>query len=127
MKPAVVLLLVAAALAVSTNARASGWCGQDDAACDSAMAYVECADGTVWVVDPALADADAFGAAMCAGGWTVLQPDAVEPAPPQPSPPLDLDPSMAPDPSLYVGEVTCPDGSVWAVARGDAFTCPSDP
>jgi hypothetical protein len=116
------LALVLAALAATGSARA-GWCGEADPACDAAMAYVACADGTVWVVDPALADADAFGAAMCVGGWTVLAPDPAAPAPPSP-PPLDLDPAMAPDPALYAGEVTCPDGTVWAVARGDPFACP---
>jgi hypothetical protein len=116
---------VLAVLLAAGTARA-GWCGEADAACDTSMAYVECADGTIWVVDPALADSAAFGEEMCEGGYTVLQPEADAPPPDPPAAPVfDADPNIAPDPALYVGEVTCPDGAVWAVAAGDDFACPS--
>ena len=127
MKRIALLTLVLAALLASGTAKA-GWCGEADAACDLALAYVECADGTIWVVDPALADADTFGDAVCGGSYTLLRPPVEQP-PPSPSPPegpgpFDLDPRIDPDPALYVGEVTCPDGRVWAVAVGDDFACP---
>ena len=138
MKLALAIALVLAALTVAGAARADGWCGESsDAACQSGMAYVECADGTIWLVDPAVLEADTFGQTMCNGGYTVLEP----PAPPDPSDPgdgggltwdtggadvgLGADPNMDPDPSLYLTEVQCPDGSIWAVAIGDEFHCPA--
>jgi hypothetical protein len=122
------LTLVVAALLAAGTARA-GWCGETaDAACQPSLAYVECADGTVWVVDPALADPGAFGEEMCQGGYTLLQPPPGDPPPAAAPPAADVgfgaDPDMDPDPALYVGEVRCPDGSIWAVARGDDFACP---
>ncbi|MFL5909012.1 MAG: hypothetical protein ACJ768_00350 [Gaiellaceae bacterium] len=137
MKLAFALLLVVAALMAAGAAQADGWCGESsDAACQVGMAYVECVDGTVWLLDPALVDVDTFGETMCEGGYTVLEPPPATPpdAPgPDGGPQWDpggtdvgfaADPNMDPDPSLYGTEVQCPDGSIWAVAIGDRFVCP---
>jgi hypothetical protein len=126
---AVLLVILAAALAANAGSARAGWCGETaDVACDSSLAYVECAGGTIWLIDPTLVDADLFGEITCTGGYTVLTPppppSSTETAPEEPSGPYDLDPNMTPDPSEYVGEVQCPDGRIWAVARGDRFTCP---
>jgi hypothetical protein len=127
------VLLVAAALSAAGAARADGWCGESsDAGCQTNMAYVECADGTIWLVDPALADPDEFGEWACGGDYVVLHPDPAPPPDPDGgggstagSGDFGLSPLMAPDPELYSGEVECPDGSIWAVAKGDDFHCPA--
>jgi hypothetical protein len=125
---AALVLVLSAVMTASASPARAGWCGESsDAACQPEMLYVQCADGTIWLVDPAYTDADSFGGLMCVDGYTVLRPPSDAPADPaqdQPSGPYDLDPNMAPDPAEYVGEVACPDGSIWAVARGDRFTCP---
>ena len=124
---AALVVILAAALAASAGSAHAGWCGEtSDAACDSSLAYVRCADGTIWLVDPALMDADLFGETTCVGGYTVLTPSppSVDAAPDESSGAYDLDSTMAPDPSEYIGEVQCPDCRIWAVARGDRFACP---
>jgi hypothetical protein len=147
------ILLAVAALAVvaAGSARADvpalpsglGWCGQAELACDTTQSYVECADGSVWVVDPSLIDADSFGTEICGGDYSVLQPatsNSTESAGTPndgTAPTLDVaktggtnvgfgaDPNIDPDPYQYVTEIKCPDGSIWAVAAGDNFVCPA--
>jgi hypothetical protein len=149
LKIGILLAVVALAAAAAGAARAdvpslpagSGWCGEADVACDSTQTYIECSDGTVWVVDPTLVDADSFGAEFCGGDYAVLQPgtsnttDTTGDGSSTPS--LDVaatggtdvgfgaDPNIVPDQTEYVTEIQCPDGSIWAVAAGDAFVCPA--
>ena len=153
MKVKIGILLAVAALAVAAAGAAradvpalpagSGWCGEADAACDVNLNYVECSDGSVWVVDPSLIDADSFGADICGGDYTVLAPDTTNTTDNSggdtgsSNPPFDAsatggtdvgfgaDPSIDPDPTQYVTEIQCPDGSIWAVASGDDFVCPA--
>jgi len=108
--------------------------------------WVQCADGTVWVIDTTEMNPDDFGAAVCADGYTVYSYDpSLYSSDPGATGSgtgdnggdvgssldggtnvgLGADPNMAPDPTLYSTEVQCPDGSIWAVATGDDFTCPS--
>ena len=110
-----VLVLAAAA---SGAARASG----------PDTIYVECFDlgGAAWIVPQELVDD--FGGSSCDPLATQM------PAPPVPRGPvratggvdvgLGADPNIAPDPDLYATEVRCPDGAIWAVAKGDDFVCP---
>jgi hypothetical protein len=37
---------------------------------------------------------------------------------------IDAPSNQQPDPTLYSTQVQCPDGTIWAVADGDSFTCP---
>ena len=160
LKIAALLALAALSVVAAGTARADvpavqpgdAWCGESsDAACQSSMLYVECADGTIWLADPAYTDADTIGQVVCAGDYTSLQP-----APPatddsagdstddstdtQAAPPedqsfslgggtdvgMDASSTMAPDPTQYATEVQCPDGTMWAVAFGDdTFVCPA--
>jgi hypothetical protein len=150
-KIGILLVVVALAAAAAGAARAdvpslpagSSWCGEADAAaCDVTATYVECSDGTVWVVDPTVLDADSFGAEFCDGDYSVLQPDTTNDTNSSDSgdgssSTLDVaatggtdvgfgaDPNIAPDPTQYVTEIQCPDGSIWAVASGDDFVCPA--
>lgn len=124
-----VAVCAVAAAAGTARADTSSWCGQ--ATCDaSSTLYIACSDGTVWALDPEWADADTYGQVFCDGSYSVLQP-------PDPSDQgdntgdggnagtFDLSASMAPDPSLYITEVQCPNGQIWAVASGDDFVCPA--
>jgi hypothetical protein len=113
--------------------------GSARAADDPDDIYAQCfdADGNDWFVPPGLVDTF---------DWSSCVPLAVLlPGPPptdgqnvdagDPDPPVETggggeggagaDPKIAPDPDLYATEVRCPDGSIWAVAKGDDFVCPA--
>jgi hypothetical protein len=125
-----VLLAVAAlAVAVAGSARA-------DNAAPPATVTVQCADGTVWVLDPADMDVATFADAICDGDYVVLPPETAFGGDSGTTNAPDggggsivadfsLSPNMAPDPAQYATEIQCPNGQVWAVASGDDFVCPA--
>ena len=98
--------------------------------------YVECFDlgGIAWMVPQELVDD--FGPSSCQPLATQVSappPEAFATGDDEAEPPhetggvdvgLGADPNIAPDPDLYATEVLCPDGAIWAVAKGDDFVCP---
>src|SRR5437763_15054775 len=129
-----VALVVAALAAVATGAaRASAgtdWCGLAEGLCDTSMTYLECSDGSVWVLDQTWSPEE-FGEQACEGGYSVLAPPAFtqqsdEPGNDQMSArDFGLAWNMTPDPANYATEIQCPIGQVWAVAKGEDFVCPA--
>lgn len=133
-----VLAVAACAAAIAAGAARAddntGWCGYAGGTCDSSQTYVQCSDGTVWVLDQSWSVAS-FGETFCGGDYTVLQPPAFtqlssdqgggDPGGDDGGNTLSLATNMAPDPLAYVTEIQCSDGLIWAVASGDAFVCPA--
>jgi hypothetical protein len=130
------LTVLALAFAAAGAARAdvpslppgSGWCGEAGT-CETSMSYVECSDGSIWAIDQSW-DADGFGDAMCNGDFALLADSpGYTTLGDAPSSGVDVglgaDSKMAPDPTQYGTEVRCPDGSIWAVPKGDDFVCPA--
>jgi hypothetical protein len=114
-----VKLVIAAAAACAALAAGAGTARAD-------TLYATCFDdGALWLapLEPSQSDC------------TPLAAPAPTPPPPAADPPaaveergvdvgLGADPNMDPDPDLYATEVLCPDGSIWAVVKGDDFVCP---
>lgn len=125
MKRLIFLVLAVAALSFA----AAGSVRADDAI-PSPTTTIQCADGTTWVLDQD--QVDWFGDAVCDGGWSVVPQDTSSDSDLTSDSvsgigagDFSLSSSMAPDPTAYVTEVTCPNGQVWAVASGDDFVCPA--
>ena len=128
-----VVLAVAACAAIAAGSARAGstdWCGQAGGTCDTSQAYVQCSDGTVWVLDQTW-DATAFAEDICNGGYSVLQPsfttlsDDSAGTDQTNEGDFSLSSTMAPDPTVYVTEIQCPNGQIWAVADGTDFVCPA--
>jgi hypothetical protein len=128
----VVLAMAACAAIAAGSARAGStdWCGQAEGTCDTSLTYVQCSDGTAWVLDSTWSP-DVFGEEFCDGGYSVLTPPAFteqsdDSGNDQTSASdFSLASNMNPDPANYVTEVQCPSGQVWAVADSDSFVCPA--
>ena len=124
-----ILLAVVALAAVATgSARA------DATAADT---YVQCSDGTVWVLDSTI-DVAWFGDAVCDGYTVVSAPaDTADTSDSSDSTGdtasisggsdigIGAASNASPDASAYVTQVQCPNGQIWAVASGDDFVCPA--
>ena len=121
-----ILLAVVALAAVAT--------GSARADAPAADTYVQCSDGTVWVLDSTI-DVAWFGDAVC-DGYTVVSAPADTADSSDSSDTASVTTggtdigigaasNASPDASSYVTQVQCPNGQIWAVASGDDFVCPA--
>lgn len=129
-----VVLAVAACAAIAAGSARAGstdWCGQAEGTCDTSLTYVQCSDGSSWVLDSTWSP-DAFGEEFCDGNYTIPSPPSFtqqsydsDGTDQTSASDFSLASNMDPDPAQYVTEVQCPSGQVWAVADGDGFVCPA--
>jgi hypothetical protein len=133
------LLAVGAVALVATAAAQAEPASVDQGNSQDPIAYLICTDGTWYAVDTAEFSPDGLAPDLCPDGYTVSDtPPAPDPGPPPPpdggsqndAPDpgvdvgIDAPSNQAPDPTVYSTQVQCPDGTIWAVAAGDSFTCP---
>jgi len=138
------MLVVGALALLAAGAAQAATTGADAGNIDQGnVVYMTCTDGTTYTIDTSEYDPDALAPYLCPDGYTVSDsppqtPDASSPPPtadnsgggvsPTPDPGvdvgLDAPSNQQPDPTEYSTQVECPDGTIWAVAIGDTFTCP---
>ena len=140
MKVKIGILLVVAALAVVAAGSARA-----DAPAAGDYTYIQCGDGTLWVLDSSW-DAASFGEEICGGDYTVVADPAGQSADTGSADNsgdtgstdgsdsvqysggkdvgLGADINSSPDAGTYVTDVQCPNGQIWAVASGSGFVCP---
>jgi hypothetical protein len=133
----IAIVLAAGALALVAAATAQAAPAGADAGNDQGtVVYLTCTDGTTYTIDTSEFDPDQVAPYLCPDGYTVSD------TPPDANPPtadtgdnsltgasgvdvgIDAPSNQQPDPTLYSTQVQCPDGTIWAIAIGDSFTCP---
>jgi hypothetical protein len=142
-----VTMLAVGALALVAASAAQAARATDEAGDPTAIVYLTCTDGTTYQIDGSEFSPDDVAPYLCPDGYTVSDtpPDADTPDPtvsvtdttddggPVLTPTdtnggvdvgIDAPSNQSPDPTYYSTQVQCPDGTIWAVAAGDTFSCP---